>query len=199
MALQCTEMLIRLWHLWDRLQHVRSRADDLARLRQRLTRRAGQRPVSAQEQEDAARLRQLRDEVCATLGPREACAGCARGYPPPHGRFDGGHSCGGGTDNVYSADELAALRLGGSRPRDLRAPRGEHSGCIFRGPRGCSLPPAHRPNICVSYLCNALERELAASGELDRIEAICKQMQRLFHRFLTNRTARLADEALAEQ
>ena len=190
--------MIRLLHILDRLRHVRSRADDLAALRRRLGCRSGRRPVTAQEASDATELRRLRETMSAALGRCDCCATCARGYPPPHGRFEGGYCCGGGTDNVYSSDEIAALRLSGTRPHHLFAPQGDHAGCVFRGPRGCSLPPAHRPNICVYFLCSALTRELAARGELDQIEALCEQMHSLLRRFMADRTTRLADEALEE-
>lgn len=190
--------MIRLLYILDRLRHVRSRADDLARLRRKLTVRSGSWPVTAQEVSDATGLLRLRETVSAALGRCDCCATCARGYPPPHGHFEGGYCCGGGTDNVYSSDEIATLRLSGTRPHHLVAPRGDHAGCVFRGPHGCSLPPAHRPSICVSHLCQPLTRELAARGDLDQIEALCEQLHTLLRRFMADRTNRLADEALEE-
>lgn len=190
--------MIRLLYILDRVRHVRSRADDLAGLRRNIVARAGRRPVPAQEVSDAAELLRLRQTVSAALGRCDCCATCAEGYPPPHGHFQGGYCCGGGTENVYSHDEIAALRLSGTRPRHLTAPRGDHAGCIFRGELGCSLPPAHRPSICVSHLCPELSRELVARGDLDRIEALCEQMHTLFRRFMADRGRRLADEALEE-
>jgi len=188
--------MIRLLHILDRLRHPRSRADDLAALRRKLARRAGTHPVTVQEVSDAAELHRLRQQVSAAFGRCDCCATCAEGYPPPHGHHDGGYCCGGGTENVYSNDEIAALRLSGTRPWHLMPPRGEHAGCVFRGPTGCSLPAIHRPNICVSHICLPLSRELAARGDLDEVEALCDRMHDLFRRFMADRTSRLADEAL---
>lgn len=188
--------MIRLLYILDRLRHVRSRADDLAWLRRQLVTRAGERPVTSAERDTADELRRMRLEVSAAFGRCEACATCAAGYPPPHGHFDGGYCCGGGTKNVFSSDEIASLRLAGSRPHHLAAPRSPHVGCIFRGPTGCSLPAKHRPNICVSHICLELSRGLAARGDLDEMEALCDQMHALFRRFMADRGRRLADEAL---
>jgi hypothetical protein len=94
------------------------------------------------------------------LGEVEACRGCAKGHPLPAGRWQGGHCCGGRTLHIWSADEVAALRLGGTRFADLDPPRSDHAGCIYRGPLGCSLAPQDRPTICVRFLCLELRGEL---------------------------------------
>ena len=191
-------MLIRLLYILDRLRHVRTRADDLARLLRQLITRSGKRPVTAAERDVAAELRRLRVEVSAAFGRCQSCTTCAVGHPPPHGHHDGGHCCGGGTENVYTLDEIATLRLAGTRPRQLVPPKGPHVGCIFRSPTGCSLPPEHRPNICVSHICRTLGRELAARGDLDEMEALCDRMHALFRRFMADRGRRLAEEALKD-
>ena len=185
-------------YMLDRLRHVRSRADALAELRRRLAVRSGRHPVTTQERADAEELRALRETVSNALGTCDCCATCADGHPPMHGRYPGGDGGGGGTENVYSSDEIAALRLSGTRPGDLVAPRGEHAGCVFRGATGCSLPPVHRPNICVSHLCRELSQFLARRGDLDEIEALCDRIHALLRRFMADRGRRLADEALEE-
>ena len=89
------------------------------------------------------------------------------------------------------------LARAGTRPRHLRAPRGDHAGCAFRGATGCTLPPAHRPQRCVHYTCNLLRRELRARGELAPVDELLAELQRLMARFVELRRARLDDELAA--
>jgi len=162
---------------------------DLARQPSRGSVRRAQ--VDAAEELSLARqLRRLREAVCRTIDASEACASCAQGRPPPHGRWEGGFCCGGDTAELFTEAELAALKLAGTRLRHLR-PRLSAAGCIFRGARGCALPPRHRPNICVGYLCNDLRRELARRGTLDRVEAMCDELRDRFEAFARLRRRRL--------
>lgn len=117
------------------------------------------------------------------LGDVRSCSGCARGRSLPHGRWNGGQCCGGRTEDIFTDDELGALRLSGTTPERLAPPRSDHAGCAFRGPEGCSLDVADRPNLCVRYVCRELERELAESGALPRVKKLAAQLGRTFTRF----------------
>ncbi len=184
-------MLVLARKLVDRLRQPRTRADEVAELRRRFAAAPGPAVASAGEVEAARELASLRARMIAALGLVDACAGCARGHPLPHGRWDGGHCCGGTAAGVFGDDEVAALRLSGTTPASLVAPRGDHAGCSFRGPTGCSLDPAHRPNLCVRYLCRELEAELRARGDLPAIKAIGASMSAELARFSRARAARL--------
>lgn len=184
-------MLIAAAHLVDRLRHPRSRADDAADLRRRLA-AARAEDASAEEREIAAELRRLREALAAAFSEVASCSGCARGHPLPHGRWHGGHCCGGPTRGVFTDDEVAALALGGTAPLDMVLPSGDHAGCAFRGPEGCALAPADRPNICTRYVCRELEGELRERGDLRAIKAAASALGKAFERFRKARDARLA-------
>lgn len=188
-------MLIPLQHLRDRLRHPRTRADDLAVLRRRLVAQAGPGEVGADEQAEALTIRALKHDLAAALGAVDACSGCARRHPLPHGRWDGGHCCGGRTDGVFTDAELGALRLSGTTPSSLRAPLGDHAGCAFRGPTGCSLAIADRPAICVRYLCRELEGELGERGDLKALKRLASTLAAAQARHAKLRAARLARAA----
>jgi hypothetical protein len=187
-------VLISAQHLVDRLRHPRSRADEVAALRRRVAQAPGPKGVSAGEVEAAAALVRLRRELSAALAGVASCGGCARGHPLPHGRWSGGHCCGTRTDLVFTEDEVAALRLSGTTPARLRPPEGDHAGCAFRGPAGCSLDPADRPNICVRFICRELEEELEVRGDRRPVKAIAAALGEAFERFRRLRAARLAAE-----
>lgn len=193
-------VLIAARYLVDRMRQPRSRAEEARRLRLRFATEAG-RPVegSAESPEAAvaAELRGLRLELTAAVGAVESCKSCAIGHPPPHGRFAGGHCCGLATEDAFNDDEVAALGLAGTRPRDLTLPRGDHAGCAFRGPGGCSLGLVHRPNLCVRYLCPDLKRELHRRGDLAAIEELGERLESAYLRFITLRKARLDEEEAA--
>lgn len=171
-------MLISVRQLLDRTRHPASKAADLAKLRARWRVQPGARDVSADVRRLAERLRSLRREMFEAIGEVSACGGCAKGHPAPAGRWDGGHCCGGGTFRVFTPEEVAALKLGGTRLRDWRAPRGDHAGCAFRGPTGCSLEPEHRPTICVRYVCLELRAELREAPRWRRIGALGRKLER---------------------
>ena len=96
------------------------------------------------------------------------------------------------TEDAFNDDEIAALRLSGSLPRDLRLPRGEHAGCAFRGPTGCSSASKTSQSLCVRYLCPDLFREVYGRGDGAKIEALCDEMEAVYLRFIKLRAARLA-------
>ena len=112
-------------------------------------------------------MRRLRRSLAAELERPDvhACRGCARGHPQPEGRWPGGHCCGGNTLEIFSATEVAALKLAGTAPGDWQPPIGDHAGCAFRGRDGCSLAPEHRPTICLRYICLELRAELKSRGQ----------------------------------
>jgi hypothetical protein len=191
-------VLIAAQHLVDRLRHPRSRADEVAALRRRLVAAPGPEGVSAGEEEAAAALIRLRRELTEALAGVVSCGGCARGHPLPHGRWPGGHCCGTRTEQVFTDDEVSALRLSGTTPARLRPPEGDHAGCAFRGPAGCSLDPADRPNICVRFICRELDEELEVRGDRRAVRAIAAALGEAFERFRRLRAARLEAETAAE-
>lgn len=178
----------------DTLAGRGSRAEDLDWLRKRIIARGEQ--ASPAEMGRARQLRRLRETIIADTGQTRACTSCADGYPLPHGQWRGGHCCGGSTRELYSEHEIAALRAAGTGLADLRPPRSILAGCIFRGPGGCSIPAAHRPNICVSYRCPDLSRELMQRGILDHIEELSSRLDLEFETFALLREQRLNDELL---
>lgn len=137
----------------------------------------------------ARELRQLRPLVSEAFAGVRACSGCGRGRPEPHGHWDGGFCCGGATSGVFDDDEVAALALGGTRPGDLRGPAGDHAGCAFRGPEGCSLEAVDRPNLCVRFACRELEGELRESGQWSRVRALTTALEACFRSFVRARSA----------
>lgn len=182
------------------MRQPRSRAEEARRLRLRFAAEAGRPGEGAQEPSElaaATELRALRLELAAAVGAVESCKSCALGHPSPHGHFAGGHCCGLQTEDAFNDDEVAALARAGTRPADLSLPRGDHAGCAFRGPGGCSLDLPHRPNLCVRYLCPDLKRELHGRGDLSAIEEIGERLESAYLRFITLRKARLDEEEAA--
>ncbi|HNK46908.1 MAG TPA: hypothetical protein PKL17_19140 [Pseudomonadota bacterium] len=184
-------MWIPLAHLFDRLRQPKTRAFEVRRLREKL-RDEDMAQAGPDERACAAELLRLRKLLKAAIGEVQSCRTCAIGHPPPHGHFAGGHCCGLQTEDAFNDDEIAALRLSGSLPRDLRLPRGDHAGCAFRGPTGCSLRVENQPNLCVRYLCPDLFREVYGRGDGAKIEALCDEMEAVYLRFIKLRAARLA-------
>jgi hypothetical protein len=175
-------LLLAARHLVLRLRHAPSRAAEVAEVHRRLERA---RPAGGT---DAARavaleLAELRERLHAALAGTTSCGGCAVSYPEPHGHWPGGYCCGGPTEGVFTDDELAALGLAGTRPRDLVPPPGDHAGCAFRAADGCSLEARHRPSVCVLYVCRGLERELRERGKWQDVSRLRSQMQHALARF----------------
>jgi len=175
-------MLVPVTALLRRFRGEPGRAKDVAALRARF-KEAARAPASDEARALALEMRELRPKVLEAFAGVRACTGCARGRPLPHGKWNGGFCCGGATAGVFDDDEVAALALGGTRPRDLKAPAGEQAGCAFRGPEGCNLSAEDRPNLCVRFACRELESELKASGDWERVRALTKQLETLFARF----------------
>lgn len=173
------------------LSRMRSKAWRALRA-QLLSQRKGSGPA---ERELARRLRRLRAEIAQETVDCESCRKCAVGYPSPHGAWSGGYCCGAQTEQIFTEDEIACLADGGARLRDYW-PVDRPQGCLFRGPRGCQLKAADRPNICAHYLCEDLKRELADSGKLEQLEASAETLMALFQDYRRLRTARWADQCL---
>jgi len=180
--------------LADRLSQPKSRADELVELRRRLQHSDRPSRVSDEELRLARELRQLRQEALQVLGSVQSCRDCARGHPYPHGRWPGGHCCGGKTSHLFTDDEVACLKAAGTKVWSLRPPRADHAGCSFRGEKGCSLAPADRPNLCVRYTCRQLREELRKRGDLAAVDRIGDQMLLLFRRFVDARERRRTEQ-----
>lgn len=161
----------------------RSRADELAALRARFRAQPSTGEAGPAAVESARRLRQLRVSMSAAFTDVEACHGCARKRPEPNGHWPGGSCCGARTLDLFTATEVASLKLAGVPFADLRPPRGDHAGCAFRGETGCSLAPEHRPNICVRYVCLELRAELLEKPEWRRISELGAALRDEFARF----------------
>jgi hypothetical protein len=162
-------------------------------VRRRLAAQPGPSEVSAEELALARELGRLRAELLAALGRSgaRACSGCARGRSLPHGRWEGGHCCGGRTEDLFTDDELGALRLSGTTPGRLALPPpSDHAGCAFRGPEGCSLDVADRPNLCVRFVCRELDAEVSATPEAKATKALARALGDTFARFAALRSAR---------
>jgi len=185
-------VLISTRHLVDRLRQPRARADQLRALRERLQRARDASPTTDEEVALARQLRELRERLDQAVGAVRSCSGCAVGHPEPFGHWQGGHCCGGRTEDLFTDDELAALALAGTTPGRLTPPRSELAGCVFRGPTGCSLAVRDRPNLCVRFLCRELEGELTVRGDRREIAAIQAELAGCFARFAALR----ADAAL---
>jgi hypothetical protein len=176
-------MLIAVSDLVRRWRSPRSRVREVDAVRTRIaaaaTRGAGDEAVAL-----ARELRALKPQVLAALRDVRACSGCGEGRSLPHGRWNGGFCCGGRTEGVFDEHESAALALAGTKPRDLRPPAGDHAGCAFRGPEGCSLDAQDRPSLCVRFVCRELEGELRESGEWARVRALTRTLETTFARFV---------------
>jgi len=176
-------MLVPVRDLVRRWRGPRSRTVEIDAVKERIAaaRAAGGSPEAVRL---ALELRELRPIVSEAFARVRACSGCGHGRPEPHGHWRGGFCCGGATDGVFDADEVAALALGGTQPRDLRGPTGDHAGCAFRGPEGCALEPADRPNLCVRFACRELEAELRDDGDWQRVRALTRRLETTFARFV---------------
>src|SRR5664280_2257676 len=182
-------------YIFDRLTGPRTRTGELHDVRRRLVEQAARGVASPAEEQLALRLRLLREELAARVGQVEACGHCVR---PRSASWPGGHCCSGHTQNLFTDHELAALKLSGTTPDQLNPPRTEHAGCAFRGPRGCSLETAHRPCLCISYMCRELQSELDQRGDGPAIARLREELRVGFERFLELRKERLAANHFAE-
>ena len=185
--------LIAARYLVDRIRQPRSRADDVLSVRTRLDLADDRGSASGEEIRLAHELARLRADFTEAVGPVTSCGGCAKGQSLPHGRWNGGHCCGGETKGVFTDDEIAALKLSGTTPAKLRTPApSDHAGCAFRGPEGCSLDVADRPNLCVRFVCRELEAELVDNDTCDwpRAKKVARELGDTFTKFEKARAAR---------
>ncbi len=192
-----TRMVRPIRGLIDRLRQPRSRTQELVALRRLFAIERSRRRPSDEERALARYMRELRAALTLAIGAVSSCGGCARALPAPEGTFAGGHCCSGPTDDRFSAAEVAALVIAGTRNRVMVAPRGEHAGCAFRDHDRCALAPVDRPNICALYLCRELRRELHARGDSAKVQALLDELDASFARFVKLRDDRLLCEELA--
>jgi len=167
-----------------------SREAELGALRARFRAQPSAREAGPEAVASAARLRELRVALSAAFANVEACHGCGRRRPEPHGHWAGGACCGSRTLDLFTQEEVESLALTGVRARDLAPPRGDHAGCAFRGEGGCSLAPEHRPNLCVRYVCLELRAELLEKPEWRRISELGAALRDELARFSALRAAR---------
>jgi len=163
----------------------------LRQLRRALRQERAAGRTSDREKDLVLRLRVSRERIAWESGILDACARCAAAYPLPASTWAGGYCCSGRTEALFDEVELVTLVGAGTRPRHLRPPRSAAAGCIFRGAQGCSLPPRHRPNKCLRFLCRDAQRELHARGALELVEALCQDNERQFEQLARRRVARL--------
>lgn len=191
-------MLIAAERLLIRIRHPASRADELNALRARL--RAEHTEIAGDDERALAqRIVERKRAISERLGAVTSCRSCETQRPPEHDGYTGGACCGGVTAELFDDHELAALAQGGTRPADLTPPAGGalHIGCVFRGPRGCTLDVADRPGRCVLYLCVTLRRELHRDGQLDELEHLLAELQRDMTEFIARHGARVDRDVLA--
>jgi hypothetical protein len=176
-------VLIPIHALLERTRHPRSRVDEVQDVRERLSAAPSSRAVAPDTRRRAKELMRLRQVLSDAIGTPESCRTCAVDHDLPHGRFEGGYCCGGRTEDLFTDPELATLRAAGVGPFELTPPRGDHAGCAFRGPTGCSLPPTRRPNLCVRYVCTKLARELHARGDAPHVRRLIAELEGAWERY----------------
>jgi hypothetical protein len=169
--------------LLARSTQPRSRADELSKLRARFRARPSAREAGPAAVESAEKLRDLRVAMSGAFAEVEACRSCAKGRPEPNGHWRGGSCCGARTLDLFTPAEVASLKLAGISHGELSAPTGDHAGCAFRAEAGCTLPPEHRPNICVRYVCLELRAEVIEKPEWKRISELGAALRDEFVRF----------------
>lgn len=178
-------MRIRMEYLVDWLTMARSRAAEVRDVRSRLMKQAGPNLAPESERDVAIALRRLREELAAAFCGVKSCRECVR---PRSVDWPGGHCCSGRTRDIFTDHELSALALSGTTPRQLRPPHSRQVGCAFRGPRGCSLEPAHRPCLCLRYACRELESELEQTADGPRIKQLRTELRLGFEQLVRLRT-----------
>jgi hypothetical protein len=160
-----------------------ARDDELATLRARFSAAPSAREAGTEAVASAARLKELRIAMSRAFENVEACSGCGKKRPEPHGHWPGGACCGSRTLDLFTQHEVASLKLAGVTARALEAPKGDHAGCAFRGERGCSLSAEQRPNICVRYICLELRAEVIDKPEWRAISKLGAELRDEFARF----------------
>jgi hypothetical protein len=188
-------VLVAVERLLIKLRQPASRARELTELHRRLRE---ERRATPDDEElalaEAIRAQKLR--VSAALQQVASCGSCAAGQPWPVGHHAGGACCSGVTADLFDDRELAALVHAGTRVRDLTPPREPQAGCAFRGAHGCTLDVKDRPARCVHYICNTLRRELHDRGQLDELEVMLAELDRMMQRFTAVHQARLDRQVL---
>jgi len=153
--------------------HVRSTRMRKTRRRE-LEAHVRQKLVDMREQtaEQIARHRAQPEPLPAELGPLfgATCAACR------------GHCCrGAGTHafiNERTLQEYLTRHPGASDDEVVAAylshvpARSQLPGCVYQGPKGCTLPRDMRSAICNSHLCHGLERALAHHREVAPLHAL---------------------------
>jgi hypothetical protein len=192
--------LVPLRRLLNRFRHGAQRAQELHELRERYEEEPGPADVDPDDVTLAKELLRLREELSQAFSSAsvEACTSCAEGHPLPYGRWPGGHCCGSRTDVLFTNDELLAMKLAKVTLEPMVPPPSEQSGCAFRGPAGCSLPPANRPNLCVAYTCRDLERELRRQPDTEDLLRLQAELRSTFERFALRQRARREAELLGQ-
>jgi hypothetical protein len=180
-------MLTFVRYLIDLTRVPRARARDVRDLRRRLLAQPALGAVSDEEARIALNLCRLREQLSAAFGAPQACGVCAR---PASRDWAGGDCCTARSERLFTDDELGALRLSGTTPARLQPANADRDGCPFCGKDGCSLAPADRPNVCVRYLCRAVDAELRRRGDRGQIAELQTELQRAFDRFVAVRLAR---------
>ena len=175
--------MISVRSLVDRLRHPISRVRELESLRARFAAQRSRREAGPELVAMAEEVKQKKLELADALAGAKACSGCAVRHPPPGGHWPGGYCCGTQTLAVFSQNEVAALKLSGTRATRLTPPAGDHAGCTFRSGIGCSLDVADRPSICVRYVCLELRAELRAEPRWKRISICSRALDVAFTRF----------------
>lgn len=188
------QVFISVRYLLDRLSGARARAEELYSVRRRLNDKEEPDVAGDTETQLAVRLRQLREELMARVGPVQACAHCVQ---PRSTTWPGGFCCSGHTEALFTDHELAALRLSGTTAGALKPPRARQAGCVFRGSKGCSLKVAHRPCLCVRFVCGELQRELETRGDRAAIARLQNELRLVFDRFVQQRNQRIESDSFA--
>ncbi len=181
------ELVLRLV---DQLRTEGARAIELRTLRRRFARSLEGVECDDELRRRAVSLRAVRQRLSQALGPVESCRSCVRPRCDP---WPGGHCCSGSTQAIFTGEELAALRLGGTTAFHFVAPREPLRGCVFRGRAGCTIPVEHRPNLCVRYTCRELEFELEQRGDRCAIAELQRRLRIDFERFSQALRARLSE------
>jgi hypothetical protein len=176
-------------HLVERLFANRDRARELVTLRRRFARALADVNLDAELREQARALLELRRELSRSLGAVRACCDCVR---PRSKEWPGGHCCSGSTQAIFSNEELAALRITGTRLSRFTGLREPLRGCVFRGQAGCTLRVEHRPCLCVRYTCRELEAELSARGDRAAVAKLQQRLHSAFEAFCRTLQARQA-------
>ncbi len=177
-------------YIFDRLKGPRERAEALFAVRRRVASQDGPRSAGREAVQSAFRLKALREALGSRFGPASACGSCTR---PPSLEWPGGHCCSGNTEDLFTEDEAAALKLSGTKPRHLRSPHRTQNGCLFRGPKGCSLLPRHRPSLCIRYNCFDLQREIDMREDADEVNRLLEDLRQEAEHFVKLKNER--DEA----